>query len=65
MLLQCLSRSLPTKCLSRAGVERACDGIQFIGTPPGEVGSLRDVLAQEAVGVFVAAALPWAVQMAK
>jgi hypothetical protein len=42
-------------------VEAFGDDVEFILAVPAEVGSLGQILADEAIGVFVAAALPGAV----
>jgi len=40
-------------------------GREILGAVPGEVGALGEVLAQQPVGVLVAAALPWAARVAE
>src|ERR1700722_7298295 len=49
---------LPAGCLAGAGVEGVGDGGQVAGGVAGEVGALGEVLAEQAVGVLVGAALP-------
>ena len=46
-------------------VELASDGAEFGLAVQGELGSLGQVLAQQAIGVFVGAALPRALGIAK
>ncbi len=46
------------ECLLWAVVEFVGDGVEFGLRVDGEVGSFGEVLAQEAVGVLVAASLP-------
>jgi hypothetical protein len=58
MVVECLGGSSPSKCLAGAGVEGGGDGVEFGAAVSAEVGALGDVLAQQAVGVFVGAALP-------
>jgi hypothetical protein len=41
------------------------DGCEVVGAVPGEVGSFREVLAQQPVGVLVGAALPRALRVAE
>jgi hypothetical protein len=48
---------------SWSGIEFEGDVIQVILGEAGQVGSLGQVLAQQAVGVFVRSALPWAVRI--
>ena len=48
----------PAECLTWTVVEFVGDGIEFGLRVPGEVGSFREVLAQQAVRVLVAAPLP-------
>ena len=53
--------ALPVEGLAGSGVERPCDGVEVVLGVATEVVSLGEILAQQAVGVFVDAALPWAV----
>jgi len=39
--------------------QRVSYGLDLLGGPPRQVGALREVLPQEAVGVLLRAALPW------
>jgi hypothetical protein len=55
----------PIQGLSRAVVELPGDGVQVGGTVQAQVSFAWEVLAEEAVGVFVASALPWAVRVAE
>jgi len=45
------------------GVDSVFDGSQVVGGVGGEVGALADVVADEAVAVFVGRALPWRVRL--
>ena len=53
----------PAEGFSRAGVQLPSHGIERLLAEVGEVRALREVLAQQAVGVFVDGALPWAVRV--
>jgi hypothetical protein len=53
-------RGLPREHLAGSAVERGSDGVDLFGRPSGQVGALREVLAEKSVGVLVRAALPWA-----
>src|SRR5205807_170641 len=55
----------PPECLSRASVELSRDEVEALLRDPGERHPLREVLAQEPVGVLVRAALPGAVRVAE
>src|SRR5213592_3118325 len=55
----------PTECLAWATVECAREGADLAGAVPAEISAPWEVLAQEAVDVFVAAALPGAVWIAE
>ena len=55
----------PIQGLSRAVVELPGDGIQVGGTVQAQVSFAWEVLAEEAIGVFVASPLPWAVRVAE
>lgn len=48
---------------SRPGIEFNRDGIEVFLIKDGEVGALGQVLAQQAVGVFIAASLPRAMRI--
>src|ERR671919_623790 len=61
MLVEGLGGGAPAERLAGSGVECGGDGLDVVAVPAGEVGALGEVLAQEAVGVLVGAALPWAV----
>jgi len=50
---------------SRPGIEFMRDGIEVFLIKDGEVGALGQVLALQAVGVFIAAPLPRAMQISK
>ena len=45
--------SLPSEGLAGPAVERGRDGLDLLGAPSAKVGALREVLAQETVGVLV------------
>src|SRR5579871_1320583 len=55
----------PAECLSRPRVERSGDGVKLTLRALGEVRGLEKVLAQQPVGVLVAAALSWAFGIAE
>src|ERR671938_525398 len=56
----------PAQNHAGAAVELIGDGVEFGLADGGEVGAaFREVLAEQAVGVFVAAALPGAVRVAE
>src|SRR6266511_4944469 len=55
----------PAERLAWAGVECERDAGELVGAVSAEVGALGAVLAEKAVGVFVAAALPGAVRVAE
>src|SRR6266508_1894991 len=55
----------PAEGLAWAGVECERDGGELVGAVSAEVGPSGEVLAEQAVGVFVAAALPGAVRIAE
>jgi len=56
MIVQCLARSI---------IEFACDGVQLGLAVHRQIGSFREVLAQQTVRVLVRAALPGAVRIAE
>jgi hypothetical protein len=50
---------LPAECLAWSVVERVGDGLDLLVVPSREVGAIREVLAQKAIGVIlIGAALP-------
>ena len=53
------------EALSWPSVELPGNGIEFGLRESGKVGALGEMLAEKAVGVFVDAALPWAVRIGK
>jgi hypothetical protein len=61
--VQSLGGRFPTKSFAGPGVEGERDGRKDIGIMHAEIGSLGKVLAQQAVGVLVRAALPGAVRV--
>ena len=63
MLVEGFGGCLPAEGLAGSAVERGGDGFELVAVPAGEVGALREVLAQQAVGVLVGAALPGAVRV--
>ncbi|KJZ32864.1 hypothetical protein TW83_01025 [Paracoccus sp. S4493] len=63
--VQCLCRGSPAEGFARTSVERSCNSFEIIRTVQAKIGSLREVLAQQAIGVFICAALPWAVRIAE
>ena len=58
-------RSLEVKDLARAAVEASFDGLELGVCDGTEIGTFGQVLADEAVGVFVGSPLPWAVGIAE
>jgi len=60
-----LGRCSPAEGLARSAVQCGGDGREVARAVPGEVGALREVLTQQAVGVLVGAALPWALWVAE
>ena len=63
MLVERFGGGLPAECLAGPVVERGGDCFDLFCIPPGQVGAFGEVLAQEPVGVFVRAALPWTVRV--
>ncbi len=49
---------LPAEHFPGTAVDRGGDGFDLLGGPSGQVGAFGEVLAQQAVGVLVRAALP-------
>src|SRR3954447_7700776 len=64
-LVQSLGRCPPAKGLSRPAVEGDRHGRKVLGTVHAEVSALREVLAQQPIGVLIRAALPGAVGIAE
>src|SRR5215203_4265026 len=64
-LVQSLGRGSPAQGLSRPAVEGDRHGCKVLGAVRAEVSALREVLAQQPVGVLVRAALPGAVRVAE
>ena len=60
-----LGRCSPAERLARPAVEGNRHGCKVVGAVHAEVGALREVLAQQPVGVLIRAALPWAVRIAE
>ena len=50
---------------ARPAVQTVGNGVKFVLTVDGKVGAFGQILAQQAVGVFTRAALPWAVRVAE
>ncbi len=63
--VQCLCRGSPAEGLTRTPVERSCNSFEVIKTVQAKIGALWRVLALQAIGVFICAALPWAVRIAE
>src|SRR4051795_1595708 len=63
--VQSLGGRFPAKGLSRSRIEGERDGRKDIGLMHAEINSLWKVLAQQAVGILVRAALPGAVRVAE
>src|SRR5437773_508335 len=55
----------PIQGLSRAVVQLPGDGVEMSGAVEAQVILAREVLAEQTVGVLIAAALPWAVGVAE
>src|SRR3954468_23320748 len=64
-LVKRLGRCSPIKRLSGPGIEGNRYGREVVGAVHAEVGALREVLAQQPVGVLVRPALPGAVGIAE
>src|SRR6266540_2029292 len=65
VIVEGFSGCAPAEGLAGAGVECERDGGQLVGAVSAEVGAAGEVLAEQAVGVFVRAALPGAVGVAE
>jgi hypothetical protein len=63
MLVQGVGGSSPAEDFSWPCVECVHDRLELLGTPARHVGPLREVLAQQSVGVLVCAALPRTVRI--
>lgn len=63
--MQTLGWGFPAERFAWAAVELGGDGVQVLAAVDGQVGSFREVLPQQAVGVFVGAALPGACRVAE
>lgn len=61
MVVEGFGGCLPTEARTGADVERGCDRLDVPRRPSRKVGSLREVLAQQAVRVLIGVALPGAV----
>src|SRR5262245_55322368 len=62
---ECLCRGFPAEGLAGPGVQLRSDLVQVLAAAGGQAGALREVLAQQPVGVFVAAPLPRRVRVAE
>ena len=58
-------RCSPTKCFAGPCVQGMSDGAQFFGAMLAEVRPFGKVLPQQAVCIFVASTLPWALRVAE
>ena len=56
---------LEAKCFSWPAIELVSHGIEFLLAVTGEVRTLREILPEKAIGIFVAAALPWTPRVAE
>src|SRR5436305_1983248 len=65
MIVERFGRRPPVKRLAGSAVERGCDGGEIVDVVAREVGASREVLTEQAVGVFVGAALPGALRVAE
>src|SRR3954452_22842842 len=65
VLVERFGRCLVAERLAGAAVERGGDGVEIARGVLAEVGALGEVLAQQAIGVLVGAALPRAVRVAE
>lgn len=63
MFVEGLGGCAPAKTFAGSVVDRSSDRRELATVPTGEVGALREVLAQQPVGVLVRASLPWAVRV--
>src|SRR5215208_347197 len=60
-----LGRCSPAERLARPAIEGNRHGCKVVGAVHAEIGALREVLAQQPVGVLIRAALPWAMRIAE
>jgi hypothetical protein len=65
MLVEGFGGGAPAKRLAGAGVEGESDRVEVVAAVAVQVGAFREVLAQQAVGVLVRAALPGTVRVAE
>ena len=65
MVVECFGRSAPSEGFAWSGVEGVSDRCDFLCAPAGQIGSLREVLAQKAVSVLIGAALPRALRISE
>lgn len=63
MVVEGFDGCLPTEALAGVTVGRGCDRLDVLRRPSRKVGSLQEVLAQQAVRVLAGAALPGAVRI--
>src|SRR5271166_2279142 len=65
MFIQRLSRCPPVQRLSRPRIQGYRHGFQVVRAVRAEICSFWKILTQEAIRVFVCAALPWALRIAE
>lgn len=58
MFVECFGGGAPAEGLAGSGVKGVGDRGDVAGGPPGQVGALRKILAQQGIGVLIGAALP-------
>ncbi len=56
---------MPAECLARPPVELVCYSIKLVLSNPSQAMSLGEVLAEQSVGVLIAAPLPWTAWVAE
>ncbi len=65
MFVEGFGWGFPVEGFSGSGVEGVSDCVEVVWGVSGEVGAVGEVLAQQAVGVLVGAALPWGLRVAE
>jgi hypothetical protein len=65
MFVEGLGWCLPSECLARPVVEGSRDRVELVLVVAGQVGPLREVLAQQPVRVLIGAPLPGTVWVAE
>ena len=63
--VECLRRCLPVECLAWPRVQCMGNGAQLVLTVPAKVHAFGEVLAEQTIGVLVAATLPRALRVAE